>query len=327
MVRDGRSRRKLRSSGVFIVPISVLILFLYVGFYSVMSVSGGAAMDAVAGPGVELGAGIVDVVASRRGAASTSLAAAGYDRYVGSTDFIESYLVDEAPKGTVGTAVQSYKLDAPVVAGCEWSTFPRADFTWGELVELRRWDVRKVGKVGFARPQCAEEVRRRFLERSPCCFQISADVRCDRTFLGEARDDLYAKAMHTWLFDGGESLSMLGCDAMRNVVVYECGERNAKTSLSMLMESGRVKSFPEYAYFRGMDVHETDLRFRGKFEERPEMVVPFYDFPVVPPVVAGGVPSVRTAVRQPRVACYFGQTEKSQEPAVRKRYERAYVIE
>lgn len=67
----------------------------------------------------------------------------------------------EAPEGTVGTAVQSYKLDGAVVDGGEWWTFPRAEFTWGEIVALQRWDVRKVGKVGFARLQCAEEARRR----------------------------------------------------------------------------------------------------------------------------------------------------------------------
>lgn len=89
----------------------------------------------------------------------------------------------EAPEGTERTAVQSYKLDAAVVEGGERSTFLRADFKWGELLLLRRWDVRKVGMVGFARPQCAEEVPRRYLERSRCRFHIPAHVRCDRTFL------------------------------------------------------------------------------------------------------------------------------------------------
>ena len=78
---------------------------------------------------------------------------------------------------------------------------------------------------------------------------------------------------------------------------------------------------------RASDAHETDERFCGKFDERTTMVVPFYDFPVVLPVVAGVVPPFGIAVRLPRVAYYFGETEKSREPAVRKRYERAYVIE
>ena len=57
-------------------------------------------MDAVAGPGVsELGEGIVDVVVSLRGAASASLAVAGYDRYVGCTDIVEGDLMVEAPEG------------------------------------------------------------------------------------------------------------------------------------------------------------------------------------------------------------------------------------
>ena len=285
-------------------------------------------MNAVAGPAVsELEESIVDVFASLRGAASAGLVVAGYDRYVGCTDFVECDLVVEAPDGTAVTAVQSYELDAAMVDGGEWSIFQRADFTWGELVALRPWHVRKVGMIGPARPQCAEEVHRRFLERSRCRFQIPADVRYDRTFLEEARDGLLVKAMHTWLFKRSERLPMPGCDTMRNAVVDERGQRVGKTSLSMFVGAGRVISFPDYACFRGMDAHETDIRFCGNFEGPTTVVVPFYDFPVVPPVVAGVVPPSNIAVRLPRVAHYFGQTEKSQEPAVRKRYERAYVIE
>ena len=63
-----------------------------------MPLSAGASMDAVAGPGVtELEEGIVDIVASLRGAASAGLVVAGYDRYVGCTDFVEGDLVIEAP--------------------------------------------------------------------------------------------------------------------------------------------------------------------------------------------------------------------------------------
>ena len=49
-----------------------------------------------------------------------------------------------------------------------------------------------------------------------------------------------------------------------------------------------------------------DLRFRGEFEERTTMLVPFYDFPVVSSVVAGVVPPLRIAVRLPKAAYYFG---------------------
>ena len=75
-------------------------------------------MDAGAGPGVsELEENIVDVVASLRGAASAGLVVAGYARYVSCTEFVEGDLVVEAPEGTVGTAVQSYELDASVAEG------------------------------------------------------------------------------------------------------------------------------------------------------------------------------------------------------------------
>ena len=52
-------------------------------------ISGGAARDAGAGPGgSELEENVGDVVASLRGAASAGQVVAGYDRYVGCTDFI-----------------------------------------------------------------------------------------------------------------------------------------------------------------------------------------------------------------------------------------------
>ena len=47
----------------------------------------------------------------------------------------------------------------------------------------------------------------------------------------------------------------------------------------------------------------------------------------VPPVVAGVVLPLSLAVRLPGVAHYFGNTEQSEGPEVRKRYERAYVVE
>ena len=85
----------------------------------------------------------------------------------------------------------------------------------------------------------------------------------------------------------------------------------------MFMGAGRFISFPDYTCFRGMEAHDTDVRFCGKFEERTTMVVPFYDFPVVPPVVAGVVPPLSIALRLPRVAHYFRQTKNLQQPVVR----------
>ena len=110
------------------------------------------------------------------------------------------------------------------------------------------------------------------------------------------------KAMHPLLFEGVERLPMLGCDLMRNVVVDDGGQREGKTSLSIFMGPGRVISFPDYACFCVMNAHEADVPFCGKFEERTTMVVSFYEFPVIPPVVAGFVPPLGIAVRLPRVA-------------------------
>ena len=64
-----------------------------------------------------------------------------------------------------------------------------------------------------------------------------------------------------------------------------------------------------------------------RFDERTKMLVPFYEFPMIPPVVTGVVPPLSLAVRLPRVPYYFGNMEKSQGADVRERYERAYGIE
>ena len=117
------------------------------------------------------------------------------------------------------------------------------------MVALRRWDVRKIGLVALSRPQCAEIFRCRFLERSWCRFQVPSEIRCDRTFVEEARDGLYVKAMDTWLIEGGTPMPVLMTAAIRNVVMGERSAREWKTSLSMLMDSGRDISFADYQCF------------------------------------------------------------------------------
>ena len=153
-------------------------------------------MDMVAGGGVgHLEAGIVDAVASLRGTGVTGFVVADYDRYNGGTEYGDGHLVTEDPEGTVGTAVQEFVLDAAVVDGGTWSSFPRADFAWASLVALRRWNVRNVGVIGYARPQCADVGRSRYMEQSRCQFQIPSDISRDRTFLEHARDGVYVKEM------------------------------------------------------------------------------------------------------------------------------------
>ena len=118
----------------------------------------------------ELEAGIVNVVASFRGAGASSSVVEWYDRYIGGKDYADGELVTKDPEETLGTAVQSFVFDPAVVDGGTWSSYPRADFTWASLVALRRWEVRRVGVVAPSRPQCAERVRCIFLERSRCRF-------------------------------------------------------------------------------------------------------------------------------------------------------------
>ena len=116
-------------------------------------------------------------------------------------------------------------------------------------------------------------------------------------------------------------MPVLTTAAIRNVLMRERSAREWKMSLSMLMGSDRAISFADCQCFRSMDAHETDVRFCGRFDERTTMLVPFYEFPMIPPVVAGVVPPLSLAVRLPRVAYYFGNMEKSQGADVRERYE------
>lgn len=151
--------------------------------------------------------------------------AAGYDRYNGATKYADGHLVAEEPDGTVVLAVKEFALDLAVVDGGTWSSFPRADFTWGPLVALRRWDVRNVGVIKYGRPRCAGAVLSRYMERSRCSFQIPSDFRCDRTFLENTRDGVYVKEMYTWLFGGGTMMPVLTTDSIRNAVGGERGMR------------------------------------------------------------------------------------------------------
>ena len=202
--------------------------------------------------GSELEAGIDNVFAGLRGAGASSSMVEGYERYMGGKNYVDGELVTEDPEGAVDNAFQSFVLDQEMVAGGALSSYPRVNFT---LVARRCWDVRNVGVVGLARPQCAKIFRCRFLERSLRCFQIPPEISCDRTLVEEARDGLHVKAMYTWLIEGGKLMPVLTTDAIGNFVMGERSGREWKTSFSMLMASGRVLSCADYQCFQSRDAH------------------------------------------------------------------------
>ena len=72
----------------------------------------------------ELEAGIVNVVASFRGAGASSSVVEEYDRYMRGKDYADWEVVTEDAEGTIGTAVQSFVLDPAVVDGGAWSSYP-----------------------------------------------------------------------------------------------------------------------------------------------------------------------------------------------------------
>ena len=150
------------------------------------------------------------------------------------------------------------------------------------------------------------------MEWSRCRSKIPSDIRRDWTFLEHAQDALYVKEMSERLFEGGTTMPLLSMDAIRNVVMGERGTREWKKSLSMRMGSGWVISFADYFCVRSMDAQKTDVRFCGRFDERTTILVPFYEILMILPVVARVVPPLSLAVRFPRVAHYFSNTEKSE---------------
>ena len=151
----------------------------------------GAGSKDVVAEGGNLEAGIVDAVASLRGAAATGFVVEGYDRYRGGIVWGDGHLVAEDPEGTVGMAVPEFALDVAVVNDGTWYSFQRAELAWASLVALQCWDVRIVGVIGYDRPQCEDVVSGRYMDRSRCRFQIPSDIRCDRTFFEHARDGVY----------------------------------------------------------------------------------------------------------------------------------------
>lgn len=86
----------------------------------------------------------------------------------------------------------------------------------------------------------------------------------------------------------------------------------------MLRGSGRAISFSDYFCFRSVDVHDTDGRFRGRFDERTTILIPFYEFPMVPPVSAGVISPLSLAVPLPRIAQYIGNTENAEGTELRE---------
>ena len=170
----------------------------------------------------------------------------GYNSYNGGTAFVDGHFVVKDLECTVDTTVKEFELDVAVVDNGTWSSFPRADFTWASLVALRLWDVRNVEVIGYARPQCADVVRSRYMERSRCRFEIPSDIRCDWTFLEHERDGVYVKEMSARLFEGGMTMPLLRIDAIWKVVVGDPDMHEWKTFLSIRIGSGRMISVGDY---------------------------------------------------------------------------------
>ena len=266
--------------------------------------------------------GTVDVVADLRGSRG-AVTMEGYDRYTGRRDFVEGAAFPVCPAGTVEDPVPSHLLYGAVVDDGSRAALPRAGFVWEDVQESGRWDTWQVSVLALLR----RHMRRKLAVGSwmPRVFGIRFRAPC--AAIGLFVNGLYVKKTSAWFFDGVRRFAVTSSGSVRNVVAKERLQREWKTAFSLLVGSGRVISFADYMCFRGLHAHEIDVRFCGRFEDRTTTLVPFYDFHAVPSVLSGVFPPLSLSVRLPRVAFYFGQVVLSASEAIRKRYERAYVIE
>ena len=83
---------------------------------------------------------------------------------------------------------------------------------------------------------------------------------------------------------------MMNDGRVRIIVVWETDNRQWKTAIALLVDTGRLVSFRDCTYFREPGAHETELRMSGSFEDRRPLVVLFDEPPEVPMCLAVIIP-------------------------------------
>ena len=228
---------------------------------------------------------------------------ADYLRFTGRVRCSASERAVVDPVGTVGTALETWRLVPGVVDESRRDVFPRREHLWEDVCRLLRWDVRMAASVAIQNAKVRGQVVERFIRESVRLFQVPEEPACDRGVLGDPGDAAYVKKMKDFLPREVGRYSLMTDDWSRNIVVVrEMDPLQWKTSFALLACTGRLVSFQYYTYFRELGAHETDFRMSGRFEDRTQLLIPFDESPEIPKCVAGTITPRGLAVRCPRVA-------------------------
>ena len=113
---------------------------------------------------------------------------ADYLRFTGRIRCTTSEGDVEEPVGTVGTALETWRLVPGVVDESRWAVFPRREILWEDVCRLSRWDVRRAASVAIQNAEVHGQVVDRFIRESVRSFQVPEELACDRAFLGDPED-------------------------------------------------------------------------------------------------------------------------------------------
>ena len=155
---------------------------------------------------------------------------ADYLRFVGRVRRTGSRGAVEEPVGTVGTALETWRLAPGVVDESRWAVFPRRELLWEDVCRSSRWDVRMAALVAIQNAEVRGQVVDRFIRESVRSFQVPEELACDRAFLGDPADAADVEKMNDFLLRGVGRHPSMADNRSRNIVVRETDPRQWKTS-------------------------------------------------------------------------------------------------
>ena len=235
---------------------------------------------------------------------------ADYRRFTGRIRYTASEGVVVNSVGTVGTALETWRLVPGVVDESLLAVFTRRELSWEDVCRLSRWHVRTAASVAIQNAEVRGQVVDQFIRESVRSFQVPEELACDWAFLRDPADAAYVEKRNDFLLRGVGRHPLMTDERSRNIVVREMVPLQWKTSSALLAGTGRLVSLQDYTYFLEPGARETDVRVSGRFEDRTRLPIPFEEFPEVPKCVPGIIPARALAVRCPRVAYYFGAVER-----------------
>ena len=165
---------------------------------------------------------------------------ADYLRFTGRIRCTISEGAVEEPVGTVGTALETWRLASGAVDESRWAVFPRRELLWDDVCRLSRWDFRMAASVSVQNAEVRGQVVERFIRESVRSFHVPDELACDRAFLGDQADAAYMEKMIDFLLRGVGRHPLMTDERSRNIVVRETDPRQWKTSFALLAGTGRL---------------------------------------------------------------------------------------